>query len=107
MNLKLRLISNDYIDQVTDLLLKHRLYVQCYFRFASLLEGTIAEAFEGCCCRLVNSACAWFFESLSKANPVIESAMFYYLRVDNKDQDCLKRNKLNIPPRYLKLLEKH
>jgi len=90
-----------YFQRVTDVLLKHRTYIQLYFRFAFLLEGEIAEAFETCCCTLINRDCDWFFESLSIANPLVQSSVLDYLSTPVSLDECIRPNQSKIPSRYL------
>jgi hypothetical protein len=93
-----------YFETVSKLLLKHRRFVQNYFRFAALLDGESAEAFESWPSFLVSSHCIWFFESLAHAHPQVESAILDYLQSYRPDLDCLNRNRSRIPSKYIRLL---
>jgi len=100
-NGKINAMYYGYFQKVTDVLLKHRRYIQLYLRFASLLEGEIAEAFETCCCTLINRDCDWFFESLNKANPLVQSSVLDYLSTPVSLDECIRPNQSKIPSRYL------
>jgi hypothetical protein len=92
-----------YFETVSKALLKHRSFVQNYFRFAALLEGESAEAFESWPSFLVSNQCVWFFENLAKAHPQVESAILDYLQSYKPDMDCLNRNRSRIPTKYVGL----
>jgi hypothetical protein len=91
-----------YFETVSKVLLKHRCFVQNYFRFAALLEGESAEAFESWPSFLVSNECVWFFENLAKAHPQVESAILDYLRSYRPNLDCLNRNRSRIPSKYVR-----
>lgn len=100
-NQKTNAMYYGYFQKVTDALLKHRTYVQRYLRFACLLEGENAEAFELCCCTLINRDCDWFFKSLSKANPHVQSSVLDYLSTPASLEECIRPNQSKIPTQYL------
>ncbi len=93
-----------YFAVVTKAVLHHRSFIQEYLRFASLLEGESAEAFQSWPSYLVEKDCVWFFRSLERSHPQIQASIMTFIISNKPDESCLRKNISRIPLKFLRAM---
>lgn len=101
MDEKLNRIACDYYDRAAKALLKNKRFVASFYRFGEVTQGEMTEIYATCCSWLVEQSCVWFLRSLEQSNQATQERILGVLDLDPPNTECISKNKLRIPKKYL------
>lgn len=105
LNDQVEQLASDVIDDAAKCTLKHRRYIQKFFRFgASLGEGYMSEEFGDQACWVCEQDCVWYFRVLEKASDVVAKEIVSMMRTGPSLDGCVKKHRKEINSKLLDLL---